>query len=123
MDISINFGAYLWRKFRKPWIAKVTDWPHGQKPKQVWGMYIGDESGGELEIAAEVGDIIRWGKSHYSHPWKNICYWAIAREGGELEKVTVSVARKAWRAREKEKGRHVEVVASKSCKSIPIIFI
>ena len=112
MDISINFGAYLWRKFRKPWIAKVTAWPHGHKPTQVWGLFTGDESGGELEITAEVGDIIRWGQAHCSHRWKNICYWGIIQESGKIEKVSASMARKAWQAREKEKGRHVEVVAS-----------
>jgi len=112
MDISINCGAYAWRKYRRPWIAKVTAWPHGQKPTQSWGLYNGDESGGELEIAAEVGDIIRWGQAHCSYRWKNIRYWAIVRENSELEKVTASVARQAWRAREKEKGRQAEDVAS-----------
>lgn len=65
MRVVFEFGTYNARRYGKPWCAKVVNWPVGSVPDIQWGAYLGDSSGGECEIEAEPGDIVRWGQKDH----------------------------------------------------------
>ena len=60
--VAVSFRAYNARRFSRPWVARVTSWPVGGKAELEFGKYLGDDSGGEAEIMALPGDIIRSGQ-------------------------------------------------------------
>lgn len=91
--VTVEIGAVSRWKYRKPWIGRVTTWPAGERTALKFGAYLGDHEGGELEIAARAGDIIRWG-----HP-KRSNYWAQVLEDGTLERLSGAEARRLWEAR------------------------
>ena len=62
MRTSIEIGSYNSRRYSRPWIGRITAWPVGARPELAWGGYAEDDNGGELEIEAQAGDIIRWGQ-------------------------------------------------------------
>jgi hypothetical protein len=95
--IHQSIGSYNHRRYSRPWIARVTAWPVGGRPELEWGRYLGDEAGGELEIMAHEGDIIRSGqKDTRGHNGGNDWYIVDASVGG-LRHVTEPEARKAYR--------------------------
>lgn len=60
--VAIAFEAYNSRRYSRPWIGKVTGWPVGGRPEILWGRYVGDDGGGEVEIDALSGDIVLYGQ-------------------------------------------------------------
>ncbi len=60
--VTIHYGSYNARRMSRPWIAKVTSWPVGGRPELAFGTYLGNDNGGDLEIMALPGDIIRDGQ-------------------------------------------------------------
>lgn len=82
MRVSISYGAYNDRRYSRPWIAKITAWPIGGNPVLAWGGYVGDYHGGEVEIEAEPGDIIRSGQKDYRTPSNSDNDWYIVTEAG-----------------------------------------
>lgn len=93
---TTRFGSYNARRYSRPWIARVTAWPIGGKPELAWGGYCGDDSGGEAEILARPGDIIRYGqRDGRGNNGENA--WAIAQEDGSLRIVSQSEARAQYR--------------------------
>jgi len=60
--VSAQFEAFNPRRMSRPWIARITSWPVGGNPILEFGAYVGDQNGGEVEILAAVGDIIRCGQ-------------------------------------------------------------
>jgi hypothetical protein len=96
MRIAVEFGSYNQRRYSKPWISKVTAWAVGKSPDVEFGGYIGDDNGGEAEIMAKVGDIIRYGqKDGRGNNTESL--WAVVEEGGTLRKVTMIEARKLFK--------------------------
>jgi hypothetical protein len=64
MRITIQQSAYNPRRDSKPWIGRCTEWAIGKPyPEMAWGAFIGDSHGGELEVEAAPGQIIRWGQN------------------------------------------------------------
>jgi hypothetical protein len=63
--VSTSYGDYNPRRMSKPWIARITAWPVGGNPVLEFGSYVGDANGGEVEIMAKIGDIIRDGQKDY----------------------------------------------------------
>ncbi len=59
---SQEIRSYNARRYSRPWIGKITSWPVGGRPELEWGGYAGDDSGGELEIMARRGSILRSGQ-------------------------------------------------------------
>lgn len=57
--IAVTFGSYNARRYSRPWIARITSWPVGGTPELAFGSYVGNNGGGEVEIMARRGDIIR----------------------------------------------------------------
>ena len=95
MRISITVGSYNQRRYSCPWIARVTAWPVGSRPELAWGGYAGDDSGGELEIEASPGDIIRHGqKDGRGNGWSN--NWGIVQDDGSIEGCDQPQAREQW---------------------------
>jgi hypothetical protein len=95
MKITIERGSYNHRRYSKPWIAKIGDWPGGKATLE-WGHYYGDDGGGTLEIDVDAGDIVRMGQKDYRHP-KNESHWYMVEDGGKLRELEgESEARKLW---------------------------
>ena len=93
---SVRYGSYNARRYSKPWIARVSSWSVGGKPEMQWGSYLGDDSGGEVEILAHPGDIIRDGQRDYrGNGGSND--WSVAQEDGTLRAVTAAEARQMFR--------------------------
>lgn len=102
MRITISHGAYNHRRYSRPWIAKVTAWPVGAQPELAWGAFLGDDMGGETEIEAHPGDIIRSGQKDNRNPRKSDNNWYIVADDGTLIDATASTARTAWAKRNEE---------------------
>lgn len=107
MRISIEFGSYNNRRYSKPWIARITAWPVGGKPELEWGGYVGDDSGGEVEIEAQPGDIIRAGqKDGRGGNSKN--RWYVVEPDGSTREIDQTEARALWSLREAKGAAELE---------------
>jgi hypothetical protein len=95
MRVAIEFIAYNERRYSKPWIAKVVDWPTGKQPTLEFGVYIGSDSGGEVEIDADENDVIRYGQKDYRRS-SSINSWARVDPYGNFIDITASEARKLY---------------------------
>lgn len=93
--VSVQFSAYNARRYSRPWIARVSAWPVGGKATLEWGAYCGDDSGGEVEIMAKPGDIIRYGQKD-TRGNNGSADWAIAQSDGSIQPVTEPEARKTY---------------------------
>jgi hypothetical protein len=60
--VTIHYCLYNPRRMSRPWIAKITSWPVGGRPELQFGSYLGNDNGGDLEIMALPGDILRDGQ-------------------------------------------------------------
>jgi hypothetical protein len=97
MTITVQFSRYNDRRYSRPWIAKVTAWPVGGRATLAWGTYLGDDGGGEAEIAANPGDVIRYGQKDVRKPSGSTAQWAIVNTTGEPIDCTEAEAAKAYR--------------------------
>ena len=99
MRITREHGSYNRRRYSRPWIGKITDWPIGSHPEIKWGACLsqpGDE--GQCEIEAEPGDIIRSGqKDMRRNGGSNL--WHIVQPDGTLIGTTPEDAREHWMKR------------------------
>lgn len=100
MRATQRFGNYNHRRYGRPWIARITGWPIGGKPDIIWGRYVGDDdAGGEVEIEAMPGDIVRTGQKDYRGN-NTEAYWYIMQPDGQLLSCTATEARQAWDAQQ-----------------------
>lgn len=103
MKVSQEFNGYNQRRYGRPWIAKITSWPVGGKPEVEWGRYLGDDDGGEVEIEANPGDIIRTGQK--DHRGGNTdAGWYVVMPDGSLGACDAAEARKAWDVKQADKA-------------------
>ncbi len=78
MRVTHVFEAYNKRRYGKPWIHKIVEWPIGKKPSIVeWGTYLGTEAGGIVEIEAESGDVVRLGQKDHHGPDSTAGYYIV----------------------------------------------
>lgn len=98
MRVSQSFSGYNQRRYGRPWIAKITSWPVGGRPEVSWGRYLGDDGGGEVEIEAQAGDIIRTGQKD-GRGGNTSADWYIVETDGRLSGTDAAGARRAWDAR------------------------
>lgn len=96
MRVAQHFDGYNFRRYDRPWIAKITDWPIGSKPTLKFGGWIGnDKDGGEAEIDANAGDIIRYGhRDNRGNGTVNA--WGIVQADGVILRCTEPEARQHW---------------------------
>lgn len=78
--VAISFRSYNPRRYSRPWIARVVVWAVGKKPELEFGHYVGDDDGGEAEIIAYPGNIIRYGQRDGRRPDKSINEWAVVED-------------------------------------------
>lgn len=91
--VTVTFQSYNARRYGKPWVAKITDWPVGKHPT----LEFGATTDLVAEIEAEPGAIVRWGQRDYRG--KNTeAEWGIVRAGGVIEDATAARCLKHWRA-------------------------
>ena len=94
---QINTG-YNPRRFGKPWIARVTDWPVGNNAELEWGGYLGgSDNGGVLEIDAAPGDVVRYGQRDNRNGSRTWSTWGVVQSDGTLQdNITEAEAREAF---------------------------
>jgi hypothetical protein len=85
MRIARKIRPYDGKTFARPWIAKVIKWPVGQRAELDWGTFLGEAStGGELEIEAKPGDVVRYGQKNKKHNSDPSARWAVITSLGRL---------------------------------------
>jgi hypothetical protein len=98
MTIRIPFTHYNARRYSRPWIAKVSSWAVGDRAVLAWGTYLGDDNGGEVEIDAEPGEVIRYGQKD-NRGKSGSAQWAIVQPDGTYSGCTEAEAAKQYRSR------------------------
>lgn len=93
---SFTWASYNPRRFSKPWIAKITAWPVGGKPVIEFGGYCGDEDGGETEIIAQPGNILRSGQKD-NRSGSTVNEWYLAKTDGKVKEINAAQARKLYK--------------------------
>lgn len=96
MRVAVEFDGYNDRRYSRPWIARVTSWPVGGKPELTFGGYAGDERGGEAEIMAKPGDIVRYGQKDLRKSNGSMSKWAVVADNGNLTIISQAEARKLF---------------------------
>ena len=96
MRISIKYAGYNARRYSKPWIGKIRKWGVGEKPEIQWGSYLGDDDGGEVEIEANPGDIIRSGQKD-KRGNNTSADWYVVDNSGTPKPIDATEARKLWK--------------------------
>ncbi len=95
--VTIAWDEYNHRRYSKPWIAKVVGWDESEKPNLEWGQWLGTpDDGGDIEVYASVGDIIRWGQKDYRKIYRSVNKYGIVRGSGKIEDTTPAKAKKHW---------------------------
>lgn len=85
MQIEIQWCGYNYRRYGRPWGARVTF--DGGKPVYEWtGHYDGEA----LVLDAEPGDVIAFGQKDHRNPRGTVKYFAIVEPGAECDFVGVS---------------------------------
>lgn len=97
---SERYGSYNSRRYSRPWIGVITSWPVGGRPEIAWGNYCGDDSGGEVEILALPGSILRSGQKDNRGNGGSNDWWE-AMPDGSMRQIDQPAARKLWSARAK----------------------
>ena len=96
--VSVGYDAYNSRRYSKPWIARIIAWPVGGVPTMESGSYVGDKKGGEVEIMAGPGDIIRDGQRDGRGGNNTVSDWSVVMADYTLHKINQVEARKLYRA-------------------------
>jgi hypothetical protein len=100
MRITISWDSFNGRRYSRPWVARITAWPVGSRPAISWGNYLGNDSGGELEIEAAPGDVLRYGQKDRRGNG-TINRYAIVLEDGSRLKVSEPNASRYYHAADK----------------------
>jgi hypothetical protein len=111
---AVTFSGYNSRRYSRPWIARITEWPVGGQPVLQWGAFVGNDDGGEVEIMAAPGDIIRYGQKDTRKLSGSMNEWAVAEADGTLRTVTPAEARTTGR-----RSRSWGPVVFRSARSVP----
>ena len=91
-----EYEAYNERRYGRPWAGLITAWSNGRPEIDFCGDYLGDDSGGRLEIVAKPGDIVRYGqKDNRGNSTSN--NWAIVSNGYALTTTDPAAAKDHWR--------------------------
>ena len=109
MRIALKYRSYNARRYSRPWIGKITAWPIGGKAEIKWGSYLGDDAGGEVEIEAQIGDIIRSGQKD-GRGGNTSADWYIVDIDGGLIPTDAAGARKHWAEAKIQKSQIKEVI-------------
>jgi hypothetical protein len=111
--IAITFESFNPRRYSRPWIARVVAWPVGKKPELTFGNYCGDENGGEVEIIAYPGNIIRYGQRDGRRVDRSINNWAVVGDDYAVRDIKQPEARALF-----EQLPKTEFISSPDCPNI-----
>ncbi len=91
-----TYNSYNQRRYGRPWAAVISAW-NGKPKLDFCGDYLGDDTGGRLEITCQPGDIIRYGqKDNRGNNTEN--EWAIVADDYTLQATTPADGKDHWRA-------------------------
>jgi len=93
MRVTIEFSPYNTRRWGRPWIAKVTDWPIGKPPVLEFGGLVGLTT----EIDAAPGQIVRYGQKD-GRGRGTQSDWGIVQADGSMIHSTPERCREHWLA-------------------------
>lgn len=112
MRIVKKFPSYDDKKFGRPWIARVTAWPVGQRAELAWGTFLGDPAtGGEAELEARPGDVVRYGQKDRRTNHDAAARWAFVTGLGALQIIQSELeAAKSFRQQQNLTKSNTEVV-------------
>jgi len=77
---SFPILSYDKNKMSNPWIAALPTKKNFDEKKFVFGVYDGDENGGELIINARQGDVLAIGQKHFYKRQKPYEYFVIGKD-------------------------------------------
>ena len=101
MRVTKQFPEHTYneRRFSKPWIAVVETWPVGGRPTLRWGSWLGKEGQvGELEIDANVGDVVKFGQKDYRKRSGTVSKFGVVHSNGTIMEVPEKEAREFFEA-------------------------
>jgi hypothetical protein len=82
------------RRYGKPWIAKIRDWPIGKQPDLEFGNTINLIA----EIDAAPGQLVRWGQKDHRGRNSN-SGWGIVQQDGSVKEIDdIEFCRQHWLA-------------------------
>jgi hypothetical protein len=93
MRVTLTHAAYNTRRYGRPWMAKVVDWPIGKQPALEFGGLIGLTT----EIEASPGAIVRWGQRD-TRGNNTTSHWGIVDADGDVTWSTPEACRTQWLA-------------------------
>ena len=104
--VVISFGSYNFRRYSRPWIARVVAWPIGKNPILEWGTYLGDhtnnnKNSGEAEIIAYPGEIIRYGQRDCRREYNSLNKWGVVEDDYFVRAIKQTEARALFEQRPK----------------------
>lgn len=102
MRVALKYNGYNARRYSKPWICKIVDWPVGGNPKVEWGTYLGDDNGGEVEIEVQIGDIIRSGQKDHRGGNTSAYWYIVGPDADDPIDTDAAGARKHWLNRQQQ---------------------
>lgn len=99
--VAISFDSYNPRRYSRPWIARIVAWHVGEKPELKFGHYCGDDNGGEAEIIAYPGDIVRYGQRDGRRADKSLNEWGVVEDDYSVRDIKQTEARALFGQRPK----------------------
>ena len=93
MRVTQTFPSYNQRRYGRPWIAKVVDWPIGKNAVLEFGGLVGLTA----EIDAKPGQIVRWGQRD-NRGNNTTTEWGIVAADGAINDATPERCRDHWLA-------------------------
>lgn len=93
MRITWAVGGYNQRRYGRPWIAKVSAWPVGKTPMLDFGVSLDAYN---VEIEAEVGDVVRYGQKDKRGGKNTESHWGIVNSDGSIQEMPATEARDHW---------------------------
>lgn len=93
--VTVAFNGYNPRRYSRPWIALVTAWPVGRSPELAFGNYIGSAVGGEAEVLARPGALVKWGQKDLRGNHTTSC-WGSVEDDGSIRQVSQQEARQLF---------------------------
>lgn len=98
MVVTVPFGPWNPAKFKFPYIGVVRAW-EGDAPATEPGQFIGGpRHGGEAEVLANVGDVVRFGQRDMEGRGKAFA-WGVVEVNGDVRTLSRSEARRLFRLR------------------------
>jgi hypothetical protein len=92
MRVIFGVGSYNSRRYGKPWLAVITDWPIGKHPTLEFGASLDWRT---AEIDAKPGQIVRFGqKDHRGNG--TTAEWGIVQRDGVILESNPTDCREHW---------------------------